>query len=75
MSTRTERLSKQYEERGSDFYSKYIHDVVGIDLLSPEQEYHYATLARRGDKAARDVLIESNLRLVVKIARNYTKRG
>ncbi|NOH26759.1 sigma-70 family RNA polymerase sigma factor [Vibrio mediterranei] len=75
MSTRTERLSKQYEERGSDFYSKYIHDIVGIDLLSPEQEYHYATLARRGDKAARDVLIESNLRLVVKIARNYTKRG
>ncbi len=75
MSTRTERLNKQYEERGTDFYSKYIHDVVGIDLLSPEQEYHYATLARRGDKAARDVLIESNLRLVVKIARNYTKRG
>ncbi|MFC5077964.1 RNA polymerase sigma factor RpoS [Vibrio thalassae] len=75
MGTRTERLNRQYDERGTDFYSKYIHDVVGIDLLSPEQEYHYATLARGGDKEARDVLIESNLRLVVKIAGNYTKRG
>jgi RNA polymerase nonessential primary-like sigma factor len=58
-----------------DFYSKYIQDIVGIDLLTQEQEYHCATLARRGDRAARNVLIESNLRLVVKIARGYTKRG
>ncbi|CAH0525621.1 sigma-70 family RNA polymerase sigma factor [Vibrio hippocampi] len=62
-------------ESSKDFYSQYINDVVGIDLLTQEQEFHYASLARKGDQAARDVLIESNLRLVVKIARGYTKRG
>ncbi|MGR5177725.1 sigma-70 family RNA polymerase sigma factor [Vibrio parahaemolyticus] len=75
MSARTERLNQASDRKSTDFYSQYIHEVVGIDLLSPEQEYHYATLARSGDKSARDVLIESNLRLVVKIARSYTKRG
>ncbi|MCL9775825.1 sigma-70 family RNA polymerase sigma factor [Vibrio methylphosphonaticus] len=62
-------------EKRLDFYSQYMSDVVGIDLLTPEQEFHYATMARRGENSARDVLIESNLRLVVKIARGYTKRG
>ena len=80
MGTRIEGSSlrdtnKDYTEKSTDFYSKYISDVVGIDLLTPEQEFHYATLARSGEKSARDVLIESNLRLVVKIARGYTKRG
>jgi RNA polymerase nonessential primary-like sigma factor len=75
MTTRIENAKTDGLDSNVDFYSKYIQDVVGIDLLTPEQEYHYAMLARRGDKAARDVLIESNLRLVVKIARGYTKRG
>jgi RNA polymerase nonessential primary-like sigma factor len=59
----------------SDFYSQYINDIVSIDLLTAEQEFHFSTLARRGDQSARDTLIESNLRLVVKVARSYTKRG
>ncbi len=61
--------------RGGDFYSQYINEIVSIDLLTPEQEFHFATLARRGDQSARDTLIESNLRLVVKVARSYTKRS
>ncbi|MCJ2375242.1 sigma-70 family RNA polymerase sigma factor [Vibrio sp. ZSDZ34] len=60
---------------GGDFYSQYISEVVSIDLLTAEQEVHFATLARRGDLKARDTLIESNLRLVVKVARSYSKRG
>ncbi|GAA5644669.1 MULTISPECIES: sigma-70 family RNA polymerase sigma factor [Vibrio] len=62
-------------ESPQDPYAKYINDIVGVDLLSPEQEVHYARLARQGERSARDVLIESNLRLVVKIARKYTRRG
>lgn len=58
----------------TDCYSLYIKDIVEVERLTPEQEYHYMTLAHQGDKLARDVLIEANLRLVVKIAQNYAKK-
>jgi RNA polymerase nonessential primary-like sigma factor len=49
---------------------------IGIpSLLTKEQEIHYGRLARSGDEAARKIMIESNLRLVVKIARRYIRSG
>ena len=44
-------------------------------LLTPEEEVHFARLAQKGDPAGRKRMIESNLRLVVKIARRYVNRG
>ncbi|MHC6799649.1 RNA polymerase sigma factor RpoS [Vibrio antiquarius] len=43
--------------------------------FSPEEEVLYARRALRGDEAARKRMIESNLRLVVKISRRYSNRG
>ena len=52
------------------------HNEIGFSpLLTPAEEVHFARLAQRGDPAGRKRMIESNLRLVVKIARRYLNRG
>ncbi len=53
----------------------YLSEIGYSPLLSAEEEVFYARLSLRGDEAARKRMIESNLRLVVKIARRYLNRG
>ncbi|GEK47146.1 RNA polymerase sigma factor RpoS [Halomonas pacifica] len=53
----------------------YLNEIGFSPLLSPEEEVHYGRLAQAGDPAGRSRMIESNLRLVVKIARRYLNRG
>ncbi|KTD36767.1 RNA polymerase sigma factor RpoS [Legionella nautarum] len=53
----------------------YLSEIGFSPLLSAEEEVHYARLALKGDAAARKKMIESNLRLVVKISRRYLNRG
>jgi RNA polymerase nonessential primary-like sigma factor len=53
----------------------YLSEIGGSPLLSAEEEVYFARLAQQGEEAARQRMIESNLRLVVKIARRYMNRG
>lgn len=53
----------------------YLGEIGFSPLLSAEQEVYYSRLAQQGDAKARAKMIESNLRLVVKIARRYYNRG
>lgn len=53
----------------------YLSEIGFSPLLSAQEEVHYSTLALQGDVAARKKMIESNLRLVVKISRRYLNRG
>tara|TARA_R110002095_G_scaffold154209_1_gene134038 strand:- start:445 stop:1269 length:825 start_codon:yes stop_codon:yes gene_type:complete len=53
----------------------YLSEIGFSPLLSAEEEVHFARLARKGDQAGRKRMIESNLRLVVKISRRYLNRG
>lgn len=53
----------------------YLSEIGFSPLLTPEEEVHYGRLARAGDPAGRRRMIESNLRLVVKISRRYLNRG
>ncbi|MDX1605783.1 MAG: RNA polymerase sigma factor RpoS [Candidatus Competibacterales bacterium] len=53
----------------------YLSEIGHAPLLTAEQEIYYARRAQRGDAAARNRMVECNLRLVVKIARRYINRG
>jgi len=58
-----------------DATQMYLSEIGFSPLLSAEEEVHFARLARKGDQAGRKRMIESNLRLVVKISRRYLNRG
>lgn len=53
----------------------YLNEIGFSPLLSAEEEVYFSRLALKGEEAARKRMIESNLRLVVKIARRYINRG
>jgi RNA polymerase nonessential primary-like sigma factor len=53
----------------------YLKEIGFSPLLSAEEEVYFSRRARKGDDASRKRMIESNLRLVVKISRRYMNRG
>ena len=53
----------------------YLRDINQTPLLTADQEKSLSTRVRSGDMEARDLMIRSNLRLVVSVAKAYTNRG
>ncbi|MDZ4151910.1 sigma-70 family RNA polymerase sigma factor, partial [Methylicorpusculum sp.] len=53
----------------------YLNELAKSKLLTADEEKFYGKKALLGDESARKVMIESNLRLVVKISRRYLNRG
>jgi len=53
----------------------YLQEVAKIPLLTPEEEKELAIRAKAGDRDAIQMLIESNLRFVIKVAKKYRKSG
>jgi RNA polymerase primary sigma factor len=55
--------------------STYLHDINEVPLLTADDERRLARAIERGDEAARARMISANLRLVVRIARDFQNRG
>ncbi|MEX0606952.1 MAG: RNA polymerase sigma factor RpoS [Halofilum sp. (in: g-proteobacteria)] len=67
--------NKDFGAREADATRLYLKEIESSTLLTAEEERELARAAQSGDDAARQRMIESNLRLVVKIARRYVNRG
>lgn len=70
-----ERFAADTSQKALDATQMYLNEIGFSPLLSAEEEVHYARLALKGDEMGRRRMIESNLRLVVKISRRYVNRG
>lgn len=63
------------ESTTSDAVKQYLLDIGKYPLLTQEEEIELAKRIEEGDKEARDIIVERNLRLVVSIARKYIGKG
>ena len=62
-------------EHFNDAIKLYLREIQKTKLLTADEEKELAQRIAKGEKPARDKMIESNLRLVVKIAKRYINRG
>jgi RNA polymerase primary sigma factor len=73
---RSEGVTNTKHASGSeDAFQSYLRDIRCLGLLTHEEEIDLAQRAATGDVRARRKLIESNLRLVIAIARRYVNTG
>ena len=63
------------QSSGSDALQLYLREIGQVKLITPEEEIALWRRIKRGDETAREEMIKANLRLVVKIARDYENLG
>ena len=71
----SERLIDDKYNKTLDATQIYLNEIGFSPLLTAEEEVKFSRMAIRGEELGRKRMIESNLRLVVKIARRYLNRG
>ncbi len=67
------REAERYD--GDTAIKLYLREIGQVKLLTPQEEIELAARIKKGDKKAREQMIKANLRLVVKIARDYEGIG
>jgi RNA polymerase nonessential primary-like sigma factor len=68
-------IQKEKTTKTTDATEIYLKQVGTAKLLTKDEEVYYSRLSKKGDLKAKNKMIESNLRLVIKIARKYVKSG
>jgi RNA polymerase primary sigma factor len=72
---RAPERQERYPYDGNTAFNLYLREVGQTKLLTPQEEVELARRIKKGDKKAREQMIKANLRLVVKIAREYEDYG
>ena len=70
-----ESITMSKDVKINDPVRMYLKEIGRINLLTSDEEFEYAKRAEEGDEEAKRMLAESNLRLVVSIAKRYVGRG
>jgi RNA polymerase nonessential primary-like sigma factor len=73
--SKKEQAKDEVSQSQMDATRLYLNEIGASDLLTAEEEVYFSRKAQKGDEPSRQRMIESNLRLVVKIARRYMNRG
>ena len=68
-------MERTYNTHTDNIFATYLKEINKIPLLSVEQEVAYAKAAAAGDENAKKILIESNLRFVVNVAKKYQNKN
>jgi len=69
------KITKQVTNRDTPSLDKYLQEIGKVELLTPEKEVELAKRIKKGDKAALNKLIKSNLRFVVSVSKQYQNQG
>lgn len=69
------KIEQSITNKNSDSIDKYLTDIGRIDLLTIDEELSLARRIKKGDAAALDKLVKTNLRFVVSVAKKYQNRG
>lgn len=69
------KIFKSITNRESESLEKYLQEIGKIELISPEMEVELARRIKTGDEKALQMLVKSNLRFVVSVAKQYQHNG
>ncbi|NCT10705.1 MAG: RNA polymerase sigma factor RpoD/SigA [Flavobacteriia bacterium] len=69
------KITKQVTNRDTKSLEKYFQEIGKIELITADEEVELAIKIKKGDKRALDLLVKSNLRFVVSVAKQYQNQG
>lgn len=69
---RSFKIQKNLTTQRTDNINRYFREVNVFPTLTPEEEFEIATRAKNGDQKAKELLINSNLKFVISIAKHYS---
>jgi RNA polymerase primary sigma factor len=69
------KIAKQVTQRDTLSVDKYLQEISKLPMLLPEQEVDLARKIKEGDQQALNLLVKSNLRFVISVAKQYQNQG